>query len=317
MTIPLGSIPKVFTGGDTSELSSSPGSPDPTNLRGDFDAVAALYQYFPWLRQLEGIGDLLISFVEQDMPPEAIAAGIRDTDVYRQRFTGMESRRAKGLSAISEAAYLDLEESYRTLLRDYGVGGSLAPDIQSLRDFASGLIGEDISASELSRRLDAGYAQVVDSGEFVGAAFEQFYGIRPTEEQLLLYALDPDRGLKEIENAVEVSLIGGEAFRYGLNINRTRAEMLKQSGVSREMARTGFADVARETPQLKTLAEIHNRSPLSQMDLENLVFHEDPNVAKERFRIFETALNEFSGQGRAATTQSGGLLELVDRDRSV
>jgi len=282
-----------------------------------FDAVESLYQFFPWLRQLEGIGELLVSFVEQDTPPEAIAAGIRDTDVYRTRFAGMESRRQQGLSAISEAAYLDLEESYRTLLRDYGVSGSLAPDIQSLRDFSAGLISEDISASELSRRLDAGYAQVVDNGEFVGAAFEQFYGIRPTEEQLLLYALDPDRGLKDIENAVEVSLIGGESFRYGLNISRTRAEMLKQSGVSREMARSGFADIARETPQLQTLAQLHNRNPLSQTDLENLVFHDDPEIAKERFRVFETALNEFGGQGRAATTQEGGLLELVDRDRSV
>ena len=281
-----------------------------------FDAVAAMYEFFPWLKQLEGIGELLVSLVEQDTPPEAVAASIRDTDIYRTRFAGMESRRVKGLSAISEAAYLDLEESYRTLLRDYGVSGYLAPDVQSLRDFSSGLISEDISASELSRRLDAGYATVRDSGEFVGEAFEQFYGIRPTDEQLLLYALDADRGLREIENAVEVSLIGGEALRYGLNISRTRSEMLRQAGVSREMARTGFADVARETPQLKILAQIHNRDPLSQADLESLVFHDDPEVAKKRFQIFETALQEFSGQ-RAATTQTGGLLELVDRDRSL
>ena len=282
-----------------------------------FDAVETMYQFFPWLRQLEGIGELLVSFVEQDMPPEAVAAGVRDTDVYRERFVGMESRRAQGLSAISEAAYLDLEEGYRVLLRDFGVGGALAPDVATLREFSAGLIGEDISASELSRRLDAGYAQVRDNGEFVGQAFEQFYGVRPTDEQLLLYALDPDRGIKDIENAVEVSLIGGEAFRYGLNINRTRAEMLKQSGVSQEMARSGFSDIARETPQLETLARLHNRNPLSQQDLESFVFHEDTSVAQERFRIFESALNEFSGQGRAATTESGGLLELVDRDRSL
>jgi len=283
-----------------------------------FDAVEAMFSFFPWLNELPGIGDLLVSYIEQDTPPEAIAAGIRATEIYKERFPGMAARQTQGLSAISEAEYLDLEESYRTLLRDYGLSGYFASDAQGLQDFASGLIGEDISASEFSRRLDAGYAQVVDNGVMVGQIFQQYYGISPTTEQLLLYALDPDRGIKDIENAVQVSLIGSEALRYGLNLSRTRAEMLREAGVSRELARSGFADVARETPQLQALAKIQGINPLSQSDLEDLVFHEDPEIAKQRFQIFETALTEFAGgQVARAVTPQGGLTELVDRDQSL
>lgn len=288
----------------------------PAPLEG-FDAVEEMLAAFPWLNALEGISDLLVGLILSDTPPEAIAARIRETPQYKARFPGMAGRVTGGFGPITEAEYLELEDSYRNLFREYGLLGALAPNIDEFRKLASDWIAGDISATEMSRRLDAGYAVVRDSGALVKQSFQQFYGIEPTDEQLLLYSLDPDRGLRDIENQVQTSLIGGEALRYGLNINRTRTEMLREAGVTREMARTGFADVARELPQLKTLAQLHSRSPLSQADLENFVFHDDPEILRERFRVFESALSEFSGGAPSATTAGGVVSELIDLDPSV
>ena len=284
----------------------------------DFNAVRAIWEAFPWLKQLgPDIFDLVTQLVIADTPASVVASEIRKTEQYKVRFAGMARRTERDLSPITEAEYLESEDTYRTLLREYGVLGFYGDTEADFRQFAAGQIGADVSPAEMSRRLDAGVAQVIDAGVEVQDAFEQFYGFRPTEELLLLHALDPDRGLREIENQLQTVLIGGEALRYGLNITRLRSEMLAQSGISREMARTGFADVARETPQLETLARLHSITPLSQTDLEDFFLHDDPEVLKKRFRVFETALSEFQGGAPQRTTRTGGLVELVDRDLSL
>ncbi len=314
---PIGGPPGIDPDLLSSDIDTPEGNISGRVGRTGFDAVDAILAAFPWLNQLEGIYDFIVGLVINDTPPEVVASQVRQTEQYKARFPGMSERVGKGYAPITESEYLQLEDSYRGLLREFGVLGYFGSTELDMREFASQQIGSDVSPAEMSRRLDAGFAQVVDSGAAVQEAFEQFYGFKPTEELLLLHALDPDRGIREIENQLQTVLIGGEALRYGLNITRIRSEMLASSGISREMARSGFADVAREQPQLQTLARLHNTAPLSQVDLENFFFHEDPEVQQKRFRVFETALNEFGGAAPAATTQQGGLLELVDRDRSV
>ena len=283
-----------------------------------FNAVQAVWEAFPWLAQLgNDIFQLVTDLVLADTPAAVVASEIRKTDQYKQRFPGMEARASNGLTTITESEYLQTEEAYRGLLRDFGVLGYYGASLEEFQTFAARQLGGDVSPAEMSRRLDAGMAQVIDAGVDVQDAFEQFYGFQPTQELLLLNALDPERGLREIENQLQTVLIGGEALRYGLNITRIRADMLRESGVSREMARTGFADVARETPQLETLARLHSLTPLSQTDLEGFFFHEDPEVQQQRFRLFETALGEFGGGAPQRQTRTGSLTELVDRDLSL
>ncbi len=325
----IGQIPPndPFSGPTGSEVNPLQGRPvDPVYWgddqsggdQGVFDAVDAIRAAFPWLDQLgDDIYDLIVNMVINDTPSAVIASEVRKTDQYKTRFAGMAARVSRGRNVITEAEYLDLEDQYRTLLREFGVLGYYGATEDDFQAFAAGQIGADVSAREMSARLDAGVAQVVDSGPEVQDAFEQFYGFRPTEELLLLHALDPDRGLREIENQLQTVFVGAEALRYGLNITRTRSEMLSQSGVSREMARSGFADVARESPQLQTLARLHSVTPLSQADLEDFFFHDDPEVLQQRFKLFETALGEFGGGAPQPTTRSGGLVELVDLDPSL
>ena len=283
-----------------------------------FNAVSEVYAIFPWLVDLgDEIYQTLVNGILNGDPSAVIIQKVRDTNSYKTRFAGLAARQTAGLPAINEAAYLELEMGYKNQLRNYNILGTLGlTDETAFRAFAAHQIGGDVSVQEFNFRLDKGVALMRDSSEFIQSAFQEWYGAPVSEDALLVWFLDPDRGVDIIEDQLATATIGGEAFKHGLNISRTRAEILRKEGVTADMARQGFADVAAEEPVLSRLAQIHNTAPLSQQDLENFFFHEDAEVAEKRYRTFSTALSVFQEGGARNVTQQGGLGELVDRKRT-
>jgi hypothetical protein len=278
----------------------------------DRNALELVFNAFPWLRKLEGIYDLVSKLVIDGMPASLIAAEIRKTDVWRDRFGVLDIRANKGLPPMTEADYLNYEASFAKQFRDYNVYGLMFNSTEQFRTFVKQKAQADVSPQELSIRLDRGWAAVQDNQE-VREAFSEFYGVRPSDQAMLLYFLDAHKGTQEIEREIAASIVGGEALAYGLNISRTRAELFASRGVTQDVARSGYADIAREQPMLEKLAKIHNYTPLTQTDLEDLFFHEDPDIIKRRAQVFNTALSEFRGP----VASSQGTTELIDIRRTV
>lgn len=283
-----------------------------------FNAVTQILADFPWLQELgDNVFNVILEETLDNSPPEVIIQAVRNTQDYKERFAGLQQRKQRGFTPITEAEYLAVEDAYRSQLREFGILGTLnLTNNAEFRDFASELIGGDVSVAEFNRRLDTGISLVNESSEFVQSAFRDFYGVEVSPDALLTYFLDPDIGTNIIEEQLAAATVGAEAFRFGLNISRTRAEILRKEGITKEFARTGFADVARETPLLRRLAAVHNFTPLEQEDLEQFFFHEDPQVAQERGRLFQTALNEFR-PAASQRSREGGVSELVDFRRTV
>jgi len=281
--------------------------------------VADILATFPWIAELgQEVIQIIINGLRNADSHSVITQSIRNSAVYKRRFAGLVQRQANGLPAITERQYLDIERGFKEQLRQFNLTGTLGlTNEAAFRNFASGLIGDDVSVSEFNRRLDQGRALMEDSSDFIQSAFEEFYGARVSDDLLLAYFLDPDIGLELIEDQIATAQIGGAAFRFGLNVSRTRAEILRSEGVSADLARQGFAQVAQEEPVLSRLARIHSFTPLSQQELEEFFFHQDPDVAARRARTFGTALAEFQGGGGRNITREGGLGELVDPNRSV
>lgn len=284
-----------------------------------FDAVEEVLAAFPWLQDLgEEVYNIIVDGITNADPSAVIIQSVRDSNTYKRRFKGLVQRRQSGLPAISEREYLEVEQGYLNQLRNYNIQGTLGlTNTEAFREFAADMIGKDVSVQEFNQRLDMGAALARDTSEEVMRAFQEFYGVTPTEDALLVYSLDPDRGIDIIEDQIATSQVGGEAFRYGLNISRSRAEILRREGVTQDLARQGFADVAQEEPVLRRLAQIHRYKPLSQQELEDFVFHEDQEVAERRRRTLQTALAEFQGGGSFNRARSGGLGELIERGRTV
>lgn len=284
-----------------------------------FDAVEEVLAAYPWLADLgKEVYDVIVEGITNAEPAGIIIQNVRSTDTYKKRFAGLIARQNQGLPPMTEYQYLQYEEGIYSQLRNYNLLGTLGLDsTERFREFAAEMSAGDVAVQELNARLDRAVALSRDSSEFVQEQFERFYGIRVTEDALLTYFLDPDLGLDIIQDQIATATIGGEAFRYGLNISRTRADILRREGVTGDIARQGFADIAREEPVLQRLAEIHNLTPLSQTELEEFFFHEDPDVASRRARTFQTALAAFQTGGARNVTREGGLGELADRSRAI
>lgn len=284
-----------------------------------FNAVDEVFAIFPWLANLgQEVYQVLVNGILNGEPSAVIIQNVRNTQTYKERFAGLIQRQANGLPAINEAEYLEMESGYRNQLRNYNILGTLGLTDEALfQNFAADLIAGDVSVQELNYRLDRGVALMRDSSEFVQQAFQEFYGTTISDDALLVYFLDPDRGTDIIEDQLATAQIGGEAFKFGLNVSRTRAEILRKEGVTADLARQGFSEIAREEPVLSRLAQIHHLTPLSQLELEEFFFHEDAEVAQRRYSTFTTALASFQEGGARNITREGGLGELVDKNLTV
>lgn len=284
-----------------------------------FNAVDEVFAIFPWLANLgQEVYQVLVNGILNGEPSAVIIQNVRNTQTYKERFAGLIQRQANGLPAINEAEYLEMESGYRNQLRNYNILGTLGLTDEALfQNFAADLIAGDVSVQELNYRLDRGVALMRDSSEFVQQAFQEFYGTTISDDALLVYFLDPDRGTDIIEDQLATAQIGGEAFKFGLSVSRTRAEILRKEGVTADLARQGFSEIAREEPVLSRLAQIHHLTPLSQMELEEFFFHEDPEIAQRRYSTFTTALASFQEGGARNITREGGLGELVDKNLTV
>lgn len=170
--------------------------------------------------------------------PTRILQDLRQQDAYKQRFAGMEARRQAGLSAISEAEYLDYERTARQLMQRAGLPADF---YDQPADFAA-LIGQDIAPVELQARINEGWARVNQAPVEVQQVFEAFYGIAGPAE-LAAYFLDPDRREPELLRRAEAARMGGFANLYELNLGRDRAEELFDLGVDADRAQEAFARV--------------------------------------------------------------------------
>ena len=287
----------------------------------DTDFIQRTIQNNPWLQYfstdfINNVVDLVVFQGVSD--PGVLIDEIRQTDDYKQRFAGLVQRQAAGLPPMKESEYLEYERSVFAILNSYGItdvfasGGITGSEF---RDNVATLVAGNVDVVDFARRIDRGYAQVRESYDQVKTTFENFYGVSPTESDLLTYFLDPSKGVEVLENQIATAQIGGAAMKYGLNITRSRADFLRQYGVTEELAKDGFSEVAREKESLTKLARIHSISPLSDEQIQDYVFHEDTNVAGQRKKIFDTALSEFQAGTTGRFSRTGGLSGLGETRR--
>lgn len=244
---------------------------------------------------LEGLGEWAWQKIQSGDSPTRVIQDLRETDVYKRRFVGMEERRAKGLPAISEAEYIGYERAARQMFQAAGLPASFydQPD-----DFAR-WIGRDVSLQELSSRVNDGLLQASKAVPEIKAELQRLYGV--TNAQLAAFFLDPDRALPAIESAWNAAQSAGAAVLTGYGqITKAQAERLGALGVNEAQAMQGFGTLA-GMKELFTSLPGENTDTISRDEQQAAAFGGD---AAARQRI------ERRGQERVAQAsgaQSFGL----------
>jgi hypothetical protein len=259
--------------------------------------------------QLYGLGALvepLKGFIMDGLSPAEFTIRLRDTDAYRKRFAANQARIQKGLRALSEAEYINLEDQYQDVMRRYGLPETYYSrgDMGRQEGFEKFISG-DVSPVELEDRIQTAQRRVINAAPEVTASLRSFYP-EIGQGDLLAYFLDPDKAIENIKRKVTAAEIGGAATMSGLTAGATRAEELARYGVTGEAARQGFQTIADILPRGSQLAEIYKQSPYTQTTAEQEVFGLTGATEASKRRRQLTQLEQAAFSGQAGT--AGGAL---------
>ena len=243
---------------------------------------------------------------------ESLRLALSQTPEYQTRFSANAKRIGAGLSALSPAEYVQLEDQYQNVMRNYGLPASYyAKDATGKQIGFDELLSGDVSATELEERLITAQDRVLKSNPEVLNSLKTFYpGI--SNGDILAYTLDPKNALKDIQRKVTAAEIGGAAMQAGLNTGVTRAEELAAAGITKTQAQQGFQTVAEVAPRGSQLAEIYKQNPYTQTTAEAEIFGlaGSTEAAKQRKKLtsLETAaFGGSSGAGVIARDRAGVL----------
>jgi hypothetical protein len=255
------------------------------------------------------IKDLLIN----DTPTSEFGLRLRGTDAYKTRFKANEARIAAGLSVLSPAEYVGLEDQYQNVMRNYGLPASYyTKDSTGKQVGFEKFIAGDVSSTELADRISTAQKRVINANPEVSSALRAFYPDIQNGD-ILAYVLDPSQGLENIKRKVTAAEIGGAAMSQGLGTSATRAMQLAGYGVDKEAATAGFATIGAGLQRGSQLASIYGEDPYTQTTAEQEVF----NIAgaqearKQRQKVTGLEKATFGGQsgvtsGALARDRAGG-----------
>ena len=242
---------------------------------------------------------------------EQLILELRKTPAYQKRFAANKSRLAKGLRALSEGEYIDLETKYQDVMRNYGLPASYYSKTASgTNESFEKLIGGNVSPVKLEERIMIGTNRVLNASPFVTTALKQFFP-NITNGDILAYVLDPDRGLDEINRKVTAAEIGGAALGARLATDVGRAEELARYGVTAETATAGYGAIGGGLERGRQLADIYQQPDYTQAVAEEEVFNlpGQTQAGQRRKKIIGLEKAEFGGQ----TGMTSGALS---RDRA-
>jgi hypothetical protein len=245
---------------------------------------------------LTGLAEKIKELAMKGATEATITLELMETPDYQQRFAANADRLKKGLKALTPAEYVNVEDSYRQVLRAYG-----------LRQFDNDayvkqFIANDVSPTELSNRVVTAVQRVQNADPAITAQLKQYYGIGAPD--MVAYVLDPEQQFQKIERQIAASEIGVAAARQGLTAGVSVAEQLAAQGVSQAEAQKGYATIADILPTAEKLSDIYGTTldEYRQSEGEQEVFNQLASAQRKRQRLTQREVAAFSGSSGAAKT---------------
>jgi hypothetical protein len=287
------SVPNYITGAgvpDVPVTNKTPAGPSAEMQ----DAYQRLLDEFTTL----GLGALVTDAKDLLMKATSISAmpdALRNTGAYKTRFSANDARIKAGLTALSPAEYLNMEDKYQEVMRMYGLPASYyTPGLYGKQEGFDKLLANDVSNTELEDRISTAQQRVLNANPEVLSALKSFYP-EITNGEILAYTLDPTKAITDIKKKVTAAEIQGAANVFGLNritdestpdqikALEARANALAGYGVDKAAAQQGFETVSDLVPRGSQLADIYGQDPYTQATAESEVFKTSgAAVAKEK-----------------------------------
>jgi hypothetical protein len=235
---------------------------------------------------------------------------LRSSPAYQTRFAANAQRVKNGFAAIDEATYLGLEDSFQSILQNYGMPEKYYKRGElGVQQYLADAIAKNIDPVTFEERVMEGQ-KVVNANKTTFDAAKQFYPTL-TDGDFLDYVLNPTNALSDIKRKVTASEIGGAALQSGLTANLARAEELQRMGVDKEAATAGFSTIGAGLQRGSQLASIYQQDPYTQETAESEVFKLSGQQEARKQRQKITGLEKATFGGQSGITQGA-----LARDRA-
>jgi hypothetical protein len=252
---------------------------------------------------LQALVEPLKGLITSGASSAEFSLALQNTEAYKKRFAANQKRINAGLSALSPAEYIALEDQYQNVMRNYGLPASYyTKDTMGTQEGFEKFLAADVSATELEDRIVTAQNRVINANPEVSKALKQFYP-DITNGDILAYTLDPQQGLSNIKRKVTAAEIGGAAIQSGLSTNLERAEELGRYGIDKATATEGYSAIGSGLQRGSQLASIYSESPYTQTTAEEEIFKLGgaQEARKQRQKI--TGLEKATFGGQTGITQ--------------
>lgn len=281
-------------------------------LAGRTSAYDILYREF----KANGLESLVLAAKDVILNEDSDAGrtlALRNSPAYQLRFGANEKRKQNGFAAIDEATYLDLEDSYQSILQNYGMPDKYYKRGElGVQQYLADAIAKNIDPLTFKERVVEGQ-KVVNANKATFDAAKQFYPTL-TDGDFLDYVLNPTNAIEDIKRKVAAAEIGGAAIQSGLTANLARAEELQKMGVDKAAATEGYSAIGSGLKRGSELASIYGESPYTQATAESEIFKltGQDEARKQRQKVTGLEKAAFGGQsgvtsGALARDRAGGI----------
>jgi hypothetical protein len=251
---------------------------------------------------LTGLADKIKQLAMEGASADTISLQLQETPEYQMRFAANADRIKKGLSALSPAEYINVEDTYRQVLRAYGLNQF------DNNDYVKQFISNDVSPTELSNRVVTAVQRVQYADPAISQTLKDFYGISSAD--IVAYVLDPTQQMEKIQRQVAAAEIGAAARKQGLYAGAGVSEALAAQGITQAEAQKGYATIADIMPTAEKLSGIYSQAPgYDQSTAEQDVFNSLASAQRKRQNLVALEQSSFSGSsGTAKGAFSTGYL---------
>jgi len=224
------------------------------------------------------VSDIKNYLIDNAFDPKEFSVQLQNTKAYQNRFSANKDRIAKGLTALSPAEYIALEDQYQNIMRNYGLPESYwkqtvdpVTGVTSQQGFTQ-LIANDVDNIELEDRIMTAQQRVINANPEVLKALKEFYPEIKNGE-ILAYVLDPKNARDEIKRKVTSAEIGGAQLGAGLGATFAGAEALAKAGITGKQYQQAAPTIAGAALRGGQLASIYGEDPYTQQTAEQLVLN--------------------------------------------
>ena len=292
----------IANGDGTNTVYYSDGTSEITGTKGLTESAKTIVASFLKDAGMESLAGDVWSKWATGGTSDQIIEYIRQSPQYAERFPAMAALNKAGRN-ISEAAYIAKETSDIEMMKQYGI-----PDaISGNRKLLGSLIENNVNLVTLQKRLMAAQDTVLSFDPNIVKYGKDVYGL--DEGSLMAWALAPEIALPVIEQQAKAIQIGGAALAAGLKlgeITKTEAETLAAAGVTQDVAKQGFTNVAQMGQYKQQLPGLVNPAEtLTNEELINAQFAVSPEAILKLQKAKQTKAAEFAQGGQFAATQSG------------